>query len=380
MLDAPPLENIRSSLYDRPNSLSRSESLVTSAHLPRQASATLDLNSSQPSDFNDSRATAGLEASPSHRQLSGNMASTSYLRPVQVNNQQPVSSSTSQPPASYVIELDDDSPLPMRHQQHSNMFSSSRHQHSSLQQHKSANLVDLTGSPPVTRLPIRQPSNRIDLDSIGSGSLRRSSSDLGNQQTRNTRLQQQHQQQAQRSRPEHRAGDSVSSHSLYGNMGALQPGRLRSCAADSSGALNSMFSHEAGDFLDISGLQSSPRARNSSSSSLQPTHRSSIATSRGHGVPMNEQRSALVCIKHALITKTSLAIYAAAPATRCTCDKCCCLDMSHADLQRFVSPFMIFCSVGRATRNGTTNFNAWADAATQEDMDLALGELQLPLS
>lgn len=314
MLDAPPLENSASLLYGRANCLPRSESLVTSAHCPRQASATLDLNcSSHLSDFGDSRATAGLEAGPSHRQLSGGMASTSYLRPVQVHNQRHLSSSSSQPPASYVIELDDDSPLPTRHQQHSNMFSSSRHQNSSLQHRNSGNLVDLTGSPPVTRLPSRQPSNRIHLESIGSGSLRRSSSDLRNQQTRNIRPQQQCQQQAPRSRP---AGDSISSHSLYGNMGALQPGRLGSCAAESSGALNSMFSHEAGDFLDISGLQSSQHGRNSSSSSLEPTHGSSIAASRGHEVHTNEQRSAAyVCTNHAPITR-QLWPSAAAPNSR----------------------------------------------------------------
>ena len=312
MLDAPPLENIRSQLHGSANSRLRCESLMTSAHLPRQASATLDLNScSQPSDFDHSRATAGLAAGPSHRPVSGSMASTSYLQPLQVNNLQHVSSSPSQPPPSYVIELDDDSPLPMRHQQHSSLFSSSRHQNSrhqnsrhqnsSLQHQNSGNLVDLTGSPPVTRLPTRQPSSKIDLDSIGSGSLRCSSSNLGSQQPRNIRPPQQHQQQAQRSRPRQRAGDSVSSRSLHGNMGALQPGRLGSCTADSSGAPNSMFSHEAGDFLDVSGLRSSQRGGNSSLSSLQSTHRSSIAAPRGHGAHTNEQRSFLVLHQSCLV-------------------------------------------------------------------------------
>lgn len=296
MLDAPPLQTSRTSLYGRANFLPRSESLVTS-QLPRQASATLDLNSSsQPSESDHSRTIVSLAAGPSHRQLSGETASTSYLRPVQVNNLQHISSSSSQPPPSYIIELDDDSPLPMRHQQPSNMFLSSRHRNSNLQLHTSGNLVDLTGSPPLTRLPIRQPSNRIDLDSIGSGSLRRSSSDLGSQQTRNIRLHQQRQQQAQGSHPGHRAGDSVSSNCLYGNMGALQPGTFGSCANDSSAAPNSMCSHEAGDFLEISGLQSSQRWGNSSSSSLQPTHRSSVATAQGHAVPTIEQRSAYACI------------------------------------------------------------------------------------
>lgn len=300
MLDAPPLENIRSSLYGRANFLPRCERLVTSAHLPSEASGTLDLNSSsQPSDFCHSRATASLAAGPSHRQLSCGMASTSYLWPQQDNSLQHVPSSSSQPPPSSVIELDDDSPLPMRHQQHSNMFSSSRHQNSRLQHQNSGNLVDLTGSPPVTRFPIRQPSNRIDLDSIGSGSLRRSSSDLESQQARHIKSRQQRrQQQAQRPCPGHRAGDSVFSSSLYGNMGALQPGRLGSCAAESSGATNSMSSHEAGDFLDISGLWSSQLGGNNSSSSLQPTHRSSIGASRGHGVHTNEQRSVFVWINH----------------------------------------------------------------------------------
>ena len=298
MLDAPPLENIRSSLYGRANSLPRCERLVTSAHLPSEASATLDLNSSsQPSDFRHSRATASLAAGPSHRQLSCGMASTSYLWPQQVNSLQHVPSSSSQPPPSSVIELDDDSPLPMRHQQHSNMFSSSTHQNSRLQHQNSGNLVDLTGSPPVTRFPIRQPSNTIDLDSIGSSSLRRSSSDLESQQARHIKpRQQRRQQQAQRPYPGHRA--NVSSSSLNGDMGALQPGRLGSCAAKSSGATNSMFSHEAGDFLDISGLRSSQLGGNSSSSSLQPTHRSSIGASRGHGVHTNEQRSVFVLINH----------------------------------------------------------------------------------
>lgn len=281
MLDAPPLEDNRPTLYGRSNPLSLSE---TAADLPRQTSTTLDLNGSdQSSNLDHSRA-----AGPLQRQLSGSMASTSYLRPVQVTNLQHGSLSSSQLP-SYVIELDDDSPLPMRHHQHSHTLSHNRRHNISMQHQNSGNLVDLTGSPSVTRLPVRQSSNRVDLDSIGSGPLSRSSSNLASRQTKSNRSQQR-QQQPQSSGARHRADNSVSASSIYGDMGDLQPGRLGN---DASGA-NSMFSHEVGDFLDISGLHSGRHGGNSTSS-LQPVQRSNVA-SRGYGAPTNERRSAVLLL------------------------------------------------------------------------------------
>lgn len=288
MLDAPPLENNRPTLYGRFNALPHSE---TAADLPRRTSLTLDLNGSdQSSNLDHSRAIAGSAAGPLQRQLSGSAATTSYLRPVQVTNLQHGSSSSSQQP-SYVIELDDDSPLPMRHHQRSHTLSNNRHHNTSMQHQNSGNLVDLTGSPSVTRLPIAQSSNRVDLDSIGSGSLSRSSSNPASRQTKANRAQER-EQQPQSSGARHRAGDSIFSSSIYGDMGALQPGRLGSCANDTSGA-NSMFSHEAGDFLDISGLHSIRHGGNNTSS-LQAVHRSNAA-SRGYGAATNERRSA-VCL------------------------------------------------------------------------------------
>ena len=286
MLDAPPLENNRSALYGRPNTLPLPE---TAADLPRQTSTTLDLNGGgQSYNVDHHRAIPASAAGPLQRQLSGSMASTSYLRPVQVTNLQQGSSSSSQPSSSYVIELDDDSPLPMRHHQHPHTFSNNRRHNISMRHQDSGNLVDLTGSPSVTRLPVRQSSNRVDLDSIGSGSLSRSSSNLASRQTKANRPQQR-QQQPQSSGARHRAGNSVSASSIYGDNGALQPGRLGLCANDTSGA-NSMFSHEAGDFLDISGLHSSRHGGNSASSH-QPVHRSNLP-STGYGAATNERRSA----------------------------------------------------------------------------------------
>ena len=287
MLDAPPLEDNRSTLYGRSNALPLPE---PAADLPRQTSTTVDLNGSdQLSNLDCSRAVADLAARPLQRQMSGSTASTSYLRPVQVTNLRHGSLSSSQPPSPYVIELDDDSPLPMRHHQHSRTLSNNRRHNISMQHQNSGNLVDLTGSPSVTRLPVRQSSNRVDLDSIGSGSLSRSSSNLASRQNKTNRPQQRQQQQ-QSSGARHRAGDSVPASSIYGDMSALQPGRLGSCANDTSG-VNSMFSDEVGDFLDISGLHSSRHGRNSASS-LQPVHRSNVAP-RGHGAPTNERRSAV---------------------------------------------------------------------------------------
>lgn len=292
MLDAPPLEYSRSSLYGRGNSLPHSESL-TSSHLPG-TSATFDLNSSrQTSDFEcctnhfSERLCLYVAAASSQRQLSGDMASTSYLQPVHVIGVQHGSSSAAQPSSPYIIEVDDDSPLPMRRRPQATTLCNSRHCccSSNLHSQNSGNLVDLTGETPSSaQLPVRHP---IDLDSIGSGSLGRTSSELG-QQPSVLR-----QQQAQRSGPRRPAGNSASARSLCANMGASQSGRLGVYANGSSSAADSIY-NEAGDFLDITGLQSSQHGSFGRSPSRQPAHRSTVVSSQGRGdlEAMHQQRLA----------------------------------------------------------------------------------------
>ena len=395
MLNAPPLENSRSFLYGRANSLPRSESLVTTEHLPRKTSGKFDPSSSSRAPdfdrFSTYRASpAGLAAAPSQRQLSGGMASTSYLQPVQINGQQHSSSVFSQPLSSHVIELDDDSPLPMRrrHQRHANTFSSSRHHNGNLQHQNSGSLVDLTGSPPVVRPPIRHSSNRIDLDSIGSGSLRRSSSDLGNQHTRDARPQQQRQQQAQSSGLRHTACDAASAPSLYRNTDGLQCGRLGSHANDTSGASNSMFSHDTGDFLDVSGLQLRQYERNNTSSSLRPIHRSSVTSPRGHEVLTHERRSAFSSAGLANRASNHASSFLQLHKQMLSLSPNClalsaqaCRTQTQSNLWYELAILKIVNC--RATPNQVPaelyGATAWPDVATQEDMDLALGEL-LPLS
>lgn len=292
MLDAPPLEYSRSSLYGRGNSLPHSESL-TSSHLP---------------------------AASSQRQLSGDMASTSYLQPVHVIGVQHGSSSAAQPSSPYIIEVDDDSPLPMRRRPQATTLCNSRHCccSSNLHSQNSGNLVDLTGETPSSaQLPVRHP---IDLDSIGSGSLGRTSSELG-QQPSVLR-----QQQAQRSGPRRPAGNSASARSLCANMGASQSGRLGVYANGSSSAADSIY-NEAGDFLDITGLQSSQHGSFGRSPSRQPAHRSTVVSSQGRGdlEAMHQQRESRAMS-----------------------------NQSHAHLY------------------GNVSFEARQGAATQEDIDLAL--------
>ena len=286
MLDAPPLENRRSSTYDRTDAFQLYESMLQSGSLPRHSSsgsANFDLaNGSQPSAAGDSDAyrqsSTGMTAFPSQRQFSGGTASMSYLQPVRVSSQQPVSSS-SQVAVPQVIDIDDDSPLPIRHRMQHNAFNGNELLHGDFEHQNSGSPVDLTGeSPPVTRLPVRHHSNRINLESIGSGPLQQSSSEVGNQQNRNHTTQQHRRQQA--GSGQMRVSDSTSSRSLYSNSDALQPGRLGSYATQRSEAPSNVFSQEAGDFLDISGLQSSQVRRGSN---RQPSQRRRAASSQELG-------------------------------------------------------------------------------------------------
>lgn len=274
-MDAPPLDYGRSSLHGRANSLPRSGSFP-STQLPARTSAAFGLNSScQSADLersSDYRVTPSFVAAASlQRQRSGDMASTSYLQPVRINDMQHGSSSASQPSSPYIIEVDDDSPLPMRRRSQADTLFTSRHHSSNLETQNSNNLVDLTGeSPLAAQLPIRHP---IDLDSIGSGSLRRTSSELGKQQgLARHRLN-------QRSGPRHTAGNNVAART---HMGASEPGRLGTYPNGSSTAADSMC-HQVGDYLDITGLQSRQHRTVGSSLSLQPAYRSSVINSQGHG-------------------------------------------------------------------------------------------------
>lgn len=294
MLDAPPLQNSNSSLYDRASSFRLSDSILDSGSLPRHSSAssaaTFDSASgSRPlaagnSDAYTQRST-GMTALPSQRQLSGGTASTSYLQPVRVSSQQPVSSS-SQVAIPQVIDVDDDSPLSIRHRMQHNVSNSTASHHVDFEQQNSGGLVDLTGeSPPVTHLPVRHHRNRINLESIGSGPLRQGSSELGNQQNRNRTTQQHCRQQAGSGQMQ--VSNRTSSHSLYSNSDSLPPGRLGSYATDRPRASSNVLSQEAGDFLDISGLQSSQLRRDSN---RQPTHRRRAASSQDLGSLLQQPR------------------------------------------------------------------------------------------
>ncbi|KAL3141100.1 hypothetical protein ABBQ38_003455 [Trebouxia sp. C0009 RCD-2024] len=320
MMDAPPLDYGRSSLHGRANSFPRSGSF-TAAQLPALTSAAFGLDiSCQPSDLersSDYRAPPSCVAgASSQRQRSGDMASTSYLQPVRVNGMQHGSSSVSQPSSPYIIEVDDDSLLPMQRRPQADTLFTSRHHSSNLEPQNSGNLVDLTGeSPSAAQLPIRHP---IDLESIGSGSLRRTSCELGKQQNLPRHPQN------RRSGHRHTADNSVSART---HMGASEPGRLGVYANGSSTAADSIC-HQVGDYLDITGLQSRQHRPVRSSSSLQPAHRSSVINSPGHGhlEGMHQQRGGRAM-----------------------------LNQHQMDLH-----------------GGNVSLDARRDAATQEEMDLAL--------
>ena len=265
MLDAPPLEN------------------STSSHTARASLHPPDRNhthTAQPSSLYSPEPTS--ETARSSRQLSGALASTSYLQPVHVGSLQRVTS-TSQPAASQVIDLDDGSPLPLRHRRQANAFGSGALAEGALHTQHSGGLVDLTGeSPPVDRLPVRHPSHRVKLESIGNGSLRRTSSDLGKQPNRSQRMQ----QQPAQGPAQHHTSSRTSSRNVRNSSGFSQNDRLAAHGTDHSGESGSGLSHQVGDFLDISGLQSSQLGRHN----RQPAHSGNAARFNGFGNSLLPQR------------------------------------------------------------------------------------------
>lgn len=263
MLDAPPLESSRRSGFNRVMSLMRSGSLPGSESLDRQVSAdsaaTLDsASNSEPymSSHPDALRISTRAAVP-QRQHSDNLAS-SIADPPPRRLQHRLS--LNQPSSPQVIDLDDDSPLPMRQRGQAKSAANSRLQVNASDRQAGGCLVDLTGeSPPVARLPTRRPNNRVNLESIGSHLLQSTSSDLGSRQHS---LQNTWQNQpTQASRPRHPLCSFPSSTSLYdsGTLHDLQSG-FPSSSADTSAAsrMNGVYSHEAGDFLDLSRWHSGP--------------------------------------------------------------------------------------------------------------------------
>ncbi len=263
MLDAPPLDSSRRSGSNIFMSLMRSGSLPDSESLDRQVSAdsAATLDSASNSEPYLSSHPNGLRISTRaaipQRQHSDKMASSVADPPPRHLQHR---SSLNQPSSPQVIDLDDDSPLPMRQRGQANSAANSRLQVNASDRQNGGCLVDLTGeSPPVARLPTRRPTNRVNLESIGSHLLRSTSSDLGSRQHS---LQNTWQNQtAQASRPRHPSGSFPSSTSLYdsGTSHDLQAGFPSSSANPSAASrMHGVYSHEAGDFLDLSRWHSGP--------------------------------------------------------------------------------------------------------------------------
>ncbi len=258
MLDAPPLGSSRRSASDIIMSLMRSGSLPESESLDRQVSANsaATLDSASNSEPYMSSHPNGLRIStraaiPQRQHSDKTRSSVADPQPRHLQH----SSSLNHPSSPQVIDLDDDSPLPMRQKRPANSAANSRLQVSASDQQNGSCLVDLTGeSPPVARLPTRRPINRVNLESIGSHLLRSTSSDLVSRQhcLQNT-LQNQPVQASRRRHP--------SSTSLYdsGTSHDLQSEYPSSSANPSSASrMHGAYSHEAGDFLDLSRWHSGP--------------------------------------------------------------------------------------------------------------------------
>ncbi len=263
MLDAPPLDSSRRSGTNIFMSLMRSGSLPDSESLDRQVSAdsaaTLDSasNSAPYMSSHPNGLRIATRAAIPQRQHSDKMASSVANPPPRHLQHR---SSLNQPSSPQVIDLDDNSPLPMRQRGQANSAANSRLQVNASDRQNGGCLVDLTGeSPPVARLPTRRPTNRVNLESIGSHLLRSTSSDLGSRQHS---LQNSWQNQpAQAPRPRHPSCSFPSSTSLYdsGTSHDLQSGFPTSSANTSAASrMNGVYSHEAGDFLDLSRWHSGP--------------------------------------------------------------------------------------------------------------------------
>ncbi len=258
MLDAPPLGSSRRSASDIIMSLMRSGSLPDSESLDRQMSANsaATLDSASNSEPYVSSHPNGLRISTRaaipQRQHSDKIASSVADPPPRHLQHR---TSLNQPSSPQVIDLDDDSPLPMRQRRQANSAANSRLQVNTSDRQNGSCLVDLTGdSPPVARLPIRRPINRVNLESIGTHLLQSTSSDLGSRQ--HSLQNSLHNQPVQASRRRH-----PSSTSLYdsGTPHDLQSGFPSSSANPSAASrMHGTYSHEAGDFLDLSRWHAGP--------------------------------------------------------------------------------------------------------------------------
>ena len=261
MLDAPPLDSSRRSGSNIFMSLMRSGSLPDSEPLDRQVDGAATLDSASTSEPYMSSHPNGLKISTRAaipRRQHGDKMASSVADPPPRHLQH--RSSLNQPSSPQVIDLDDDSPLPMRQRGQANSAANSRLHVNASDRQNGGCLVDLTGeSPPVARLPTRRPTNRVNLESIGSHLLRSTSSDLGRRQHS---LQNTWQNQpAQALRPRHPSCSFPSNTSLYdsGTSHDLQSGFPTSSANTSAASrTNGAYSHEAGDFLDLSRWHSDP--------------------------------------------------------------------------------------------------------------------------
>ena len=215
--------------------------------LDRQASANSGATFNSGSEPYSVPRTNGLHVStrPSHtrtqRQFSGDLTSTSYAQPPAANRL-PRNFSLNQQSAFQVIDLDDDSPLPMRQRGQSNPVGNRQLQAGSFDQEDS--FVDLTGeSPPVAHVPISRPANRVQLDSIGSHLLRSTSSDLESRQQSSQHAQQRrpiHMSNSRHTSSNHSLGPTVDD-GLYG----LQSGSIANASPDEC------FDNEAAGYLDV---------------------------------------------------------------------------------------------------------------------------------
>ena len=234
-------------------------SLPGSAPLDRQPSAGYaaivdsDSNSELYMSAHPNGLTVSTRPALTQRQSSDDLPSTSYAQAPGPKRSQHRSSSH-QPSSPQVIDLDD-SPLPVR-QRGSAKPATNRglpSNHPDCQD--SGALVDLTGdSSPVTHVPMRRPADRVNLESIGSHLLRRTSSDLSSHQDAC------HNGLAQASSLRHPSGNHTpslnihNSRTLYSTQSALPSATASTPAA---GVFNDAGTHEAGDFLDLSQWHSS---------------------------------------------------------------------------------------------------------------------------
>ena len=242
MLDAAPLPNGFSG-HNRVVSLMHSGIMPGPTSLDRQASANSGATFDSGSEPYSVPRINGLHVStrPSHtrtqRQFSGDLASTSYNQPPAANRL-PRNFSLNQHSASQVIDLDDDSPLPMRQRGQRNPVGNRQLQAGSFDQEDS--FVDLTGESPPVAHGLSRPANRVQLDSIGSHLLRSTSSDLESHQHSS--------QHAQQRRPIHISNSRHTSSNyslgptfddgLYG----LQSGSIANASPDDN---------EAAGYLDV---------------------------------------------------------------------------------------------------------------------------------